>query len=602
MKRQVVLLLLLSSMLLAYQPAWNGDFLWDDEGHVTREQLRPASGLAKIWFSPGATQQYYPVVHSTFWMFHRMWGDRTLGYHLANIVLHGLSAFLLFALLRRLSVSGALLAAFVFALHPVHAESVAWISELKNVLSGVFYLAAMLAYLRYDSGRERRTYLLALGLFVLAVLSKTVTVTFPLAVLVLLWWQRGRLRPREDVAPLVPFLTIGLVAGLVTVWFERTLIGAQGEEFGLTLVERCLLAGRAVWFYAAKLVWPADLVFVYPRWTIDAGVLQQWIYPAALLAVFAAAWLMRHRSRAPLAAVLFFCVTLFPALGFFNVFPFRYSFVADHFQYLASLGLIVPLAAGLTALVQGHFTRVHAAVLVVPAAAVLGVLTWRQAHLYASSETLYRTTVNRNPAAWFPRNNLAALLLTGDPTPEQVAEAMAQLTEAIRLKPDYAEARYNLGTALERLNRIDAAKAEYQRVLEIDPGQPRAQNRLAAIAHDQASAMLERGLHFEGLGRLPEAEQAYRDAVRFDPSRPSMYRALGRVLQKREDHRAAVAAYQRALALDPSSFETHNDIGVLFAQLGELRAAVTHFEAALRLRPGDAGAQSNLAQARAMLR
>lgn len=597
----VFLLLLPVATLLAYQPAWNGGFLWDDEGHVTREELRPASGLARIWFSPGATQQYYPVLHSAFWLFHKMWGSAPLGYHLANILLHALSACLLFVLLRRLAVPGALLAAFVFALHPVHVESVAWISELKNVLSGVFYLAAANAYLRYDASRTSRTYAVALGLFVLAVSSKTVTVTFPVAMLVVLWWLRGQLRFRQDVAPLAPFAAIGLVAGLVTVWFERTQIGAQGQEFALTFLERCLLAGRVVWFYAMKLLWPVDLVFVYPRWTIDATNAAQWIYPAALLAVLAAAWLVRRRTRTPLAALLLFCVTLFPALGFFNVFPFRYSYVADHFQYLASLGLIVPIAAAITVLGR-RVTRRHAGLLTVPIVGVLAVLTWRQAHLYADSETLYRTTIARNPDAWFPRNNLAALLLEGDPAPAQVVEAAGQLTEAIRLKPDYAEARYNLGTALERQGRIDDAEAEYRRVLTLDPGQPRALNRLAAIAHDRASAMLERGLHFEEAGRLAEAEQAYRSAVHFDPARPAIYRALGRVLQKRERREDAIAAYLQVLPLDPTSFETHNDLGVLYAEAGDLQRAVKHFETAVRLRPDDAGARANLVRARALLR
>ena len=603
MKPKIVLLLLAAAALLAYQPAWNGDFLWDDEGHVTRETLRPVSGLAQIWFSPGATQQYYPVLHSAFWLFHQVWGSAPLGYHLANILLHATSAYLLFVLLRRISVPGALLAAFAFALHPVHVESVAWISELKNVLSGVFYLAAALFYLRYDASRERRTYVAALGFFTLAVLSKTVTVTFPAAMLAILWWRRGSLQLRRDIAPLGPFAAIGLVAGLVTVWFERTLIGAQGEEFALTFLERCLLAGRVVWFYAMKLVWPADLMFVYPRWTIDVTAPVQWIYPAALLASVAAAWLLRSRTRAPLASILFFCATLFPALGFFDVYPFRYSYIADHFQYLASLGVIVPLAATIASLGRRFpLAPQRPALLALPIIAVLGVLTWRQAHSYADAQTLYRTTISRNPEAWFPRNNLAALLLQGDPPPAQVDEAAGLLREAIRLKPDYAEARYNLGTALERQGRIEEAEEEYRRVLTLDPGQPRVLARMAAIAHDRASDMLARGLQLEDAGRLAEAEQAYRNGVQIDPARPAIYRALGRVLQKSERHGEAIAAYLKVLELDPTSFETHNDIGVLYAQTGNLREAAKHFETAVRLRPDDPGARGNLERARALLR
>ena len=603
MKPRLVLLLLIAAALLAYQPAWNGGFLWDDEGHVTREGLRGAEGLLRIWFSPGATQQYYPVLHSVFWFFHQLWGSAPLGYHIANIVLHATSACLLFVLLRRLSVPGALLAAFVFALHPVHVESVAWISELKNVLSGAFYLAAALAYLRFHDSRSRNSYALALALFTLAVLSKTVTVTFPVGMAVILWWRDGRLRGREDLAPLAPFAAIGLIAGLVTVWFERTLIGAQGDEFALTLLERCLLAGRVVWFYALKIVWPADLMFVYPRWTIDASAAVQWIYPAALLACAAAAWMVWSRTRVPLASLLFFTATLFPALGFFDVYPFRYSYVADHFQYLASLGVIVPLAAAL-AMLGRRVTTVPLKTMLAaaPIVVTLGVLTWQQAHIYTDSETLYRTTISRNAQAWFPRNNLAALLLQGDPRPEQVDEAAALLRDAITLKPGYAEAHYNLGTALERQGRTSEAEEQYQRVLVLDPGQPRALARLAAMGHDRASDMLARGLQFEDSGQLTEAERAYQAAVRFDPARPAIYRALGRVLQKQDRREDAIAAYLQVLPLDPASFETHNDLGVLYAQSGDLQRAVKHFEAAVRLRPDDAGARANLEQARALLR
>ncbi len=258
-----------------------------------------------------------------------------------------------------------------------------------------------------------------------------------------------------------------------------------------------------MWFYAAKIVWPADLMFVYPRWTIDAASPIQWIYPVALLACAAAAWMLRSRTRVPLASLLFFCATLFPALGFFDVYPFRYSYVADHFQYLASLGVIVPIAAALAMLVRRVATAPRQTVLAaVPIVATLGVLTWQQAHSYIDSETLYRTTISRNAEAWFPRNNLAALLLQGDPRPEQVDEAAALLRDAINLKPGYAEAHYNLGTALERQGRAKEAEDEYRRVLALDPGQPRALARLAAMGHDRASDMLARGLQLEDSGQL----------------------------------------------------------------------------------------------------
>ena len=303
---------LAAAVFLAYQPAWHGGFLWDDDAHVVRPDLQSWHGLCRIWFDPGATQQYYPLVHSAFWLEYRLFGDATLGYHLANILLHVAAALLVALILRRLEVPGAYLAAAIFALHPIEVESVAWISELKNTLSAVFYLSAAAVYLRFDERRKMPWYFVALLLFVLGLLRKTVTATLPAALLVVFWWQRGRLSWRRDVLPLLPFFSLGAAAGLVTAWVERTIGGAQGTAFNFTIVERCLIAGQAVWFYLGKLVWPADLIFIYPRWHVSQAVWWQYLFPLAALVLLAVCWRLRRRWRGPLAGLLFFAGTLFP--------------------------------------------------------------------------------------------------------------------------------------------------------------------------------------------------------------------------------------------------------------------------------------------------
>ena len=334
--------LLFGSVLLAYLPALHGGLIIDDSGHITSARMQSLHGLWRIWFELGATTQYYPVLHSAFWIEHRLWGDAVLGYHLTNALLHAAAALLVVALVRRLSLPGAWLAGFLFALHPVCVETVAWISEQKNTLSAVFYLGAALLYLDFDRTRRKSRYGLALGLFALALMSKSVTATLPVALLVILWWRRGRLEWKRDWLPLIPWLALGASGGLFTAWVERRYIGAEGADFALTAVERCLVAGRALWFYAWKMVLPANLTFIYPRWRVDAAAWWQYLFPLAALAAAAGLWLAARRRRGPLAAFLFFAVTLLPALGFLNVYPFLYSFVADHYQYLASLGIIVP--------------------------------------------------------------------------------------------------------------------------------------------------------------------------------------------------------------------------------------------------------------------
>src|SRR5215469_1554199 len=277
--------LVLGATLIAYLPALHGGLLWDDDHHVTSPELQSLHGLWRIWFEPGATQQYYPLLHSAFWFERHFWGDAVLGYHLVNVMLHAAAACLVIAIARRLELPGARLAGFIFALHPLCVEAVAWISEQKSTLSAVLYLASALVYLGFDRTRRRSHYLLALGLFVLALLAKTVTATLPAALLVVFWWRRGRLDWRRDALPLLPWFALGAAAGIVTASIERTSIGAQGPDFALSFAQRLLLAGRALCFYLSKVLRPSDLIFTYPRWTLNAGNWRQWLFPLGMLIV-----------------------------------------------------------------------------------------------------------------------------------------------------------------------------------------------------------------------------------------------------------------------------------------------------------------------------
>ena len=280
----------------------------------------------------------------------------------------------------------------------------------------------------------------------LALLSKSVTATLPAALLVVLWWRRGRLSWRRDVWPLVPWFALSVGMGLLTTWVERRFIGAEGAEFNLTWVERCLLAGRVVWFYLGKLFWPVDLVFIYPRWEVNAAAAWQYVFPAGLVGLLGALWWIRRRSPGPLAraataalaAMLFFVGTLFPALGFINAYPFVYSYVADHFQYLASLGIIVLVSAAWgqawAAARTGSILR--RGLLVAAAAGVvctLGVLTWRQSRMYRDLPTLYRVTIERNPACWMAQFNLGNLLFAAGRMDEAVDLLRAGAALAARL-------------------------------------------------------------------------------------------------------------------------------------------------------------------------
>ena len=584
--------------LIAYLPALPGTFVWDDAGHVTRPELQSLDGLRRIWLEPGATQQYYPLLHTAFWMEHRLWGDSVFGYHLLNVALHLAAAFLVVAILRRLAVPGAWLAGFLFALHPVAVEAVAWISEQKSTLSAFFYLSAVLAYLSFDATRRRSRYFLALALFVLALLSKTVTATLPAALLVVLWWRRGRLEWRRDLVPLLPWLALGAAAGLFTARVEQRYIGAQGASFALSFLDRCLLAGRAVWFYLWKLAWPANLIFTYPRWRVDPAAWWQYLFPLALLALGAALFALARRRRGPLAAFLFFTGTLFPALGFFNVYPFLYSYVADHFQYLASLGILA-LAASVIA--TRPFARYTSVALVL----VLGALTFRQSRMYAGADTLYRETLARNPNDWMAYNNLGIAAVHDGRTPDAIAdfeaalrieptllearinlgnalanyphrlpEAIAALREATHVKPDSLDAHRYLADALAKSGRRDGAAAEYQAAIRLDPNDAELHTALGTI--------------YAGMpGRLPEAIAEHQAALRIRPDFAEAHNNLGSALSQLPDRSAeAIAEYEAALRIRPDFAEAQYNLGVALAAIpGRLPEAIGHLDAALRLRP-----------------
>jgi protein O-mannosyl-transferase len=547
--------------LVAYLPALRGGFIWDDAAHVTRPELRSLAGLARIWFDVGATQQYYPLLHSAFWLQHWLWGDAVVGYHVVNGLLHALAAWLVYRVLRQLAIPGALLVAFVWALHPVMVESVAWISELKNTLSAVFYLSALLVYLRFDEGRRRADYGLASLLFLLGLASKTVTATLPAVLLVVLWWQRGRLRLRQDVGPLLPWVVLGAGAGAFTAWVERTLIGAQGESFALTLPQRLLIAGRALCFYVAKLAWPTDLIFIYPRWELDPRAAWQWSFLALslmTLAIAAAvAWRWRSRAgRSFLAVALIFGLTLFPVLGFFNVFPFIFSFVADHFQYLASLAPITLVVGGSTAMVRRQSAGVQWAA---RAAAVvllggLMLLTWQQAGQYQDIERLYRTTIARNPSSWMAHLNLGTVLAEK----HDYAGAIASYEAALRVRPNFADAQFDLGRVLVASGRPQEAFAHYDAVAGLQPDYPELA-RYRAEAHQAiARQMVTRG-------DLPDALAELRKALDLSPRHASILSDTGIVLLGMGQAADARVRFEQALAVRPDFPEALNNLARVLA-------------------------------------
>ena len=603
-------------VFLAYRPAAGGAFIWDDDDYVAQNPtLRTAGGLADIWLKPRSSPQYYPVVFTTYWLEYRLWGAQPRGYHETNVLLHAASAVLLWRILRRLRVPGAYFAAAIFAVHPVMVESVAWITERKNTLSMLFYLASLYAYLRFaradedDASLETRPpqwawYAAALVLFLFALGSKTVTASLPAAVLLILWWKR-RLETRH-VALLAPFFALGVAGGLFTRYLEHAHVGASGAEWDYTLAERALIAGRAVWFYAAKLLVPYKLAFVYAKWPVDAASVAQWLFPITAVGLVVALVLLRHRvGRGPLVAVLFFGGTLVPALGFVNVYPMRYTFVADHYQYHASVGLIALVAAGITlALARLPHRRarwrtgVQVAIVI-----VLSLLTVSQALIYRDKRTLWADTVAKSPNSWMAWTNLGHAAAAE--TPPDAETARRAYARALELAPNVADTRYNMGLLHLRDGNLPAARSEFERTIAIGPSKAIPYNMLGytLAAQQQTDAALaayrkaieldptygpayfNAGVALRDRGDLDAAADHFTKAAEFQPGSPGPLRELANVRIKQERFADAADALARLIARSPANADAHFDRGLALRKLGRLDEASAELAEAFRLKP-----------------
>lgn len=587
----------LLTIIIVYIPAIRAGYIWDDNRYVTaNELLTSIDGLGRIWFEIGATAQYYPLVFTTLWLQYHLWELQPAGYHLINVLLHACGAWFLFLVLRRLSVPGAFVVAAIFSLHPVHVESVAWISELKNTLSGVFYMSSLLLYLRYAgigdgdiaTVRRRRFYIGALLLFGCALLSKTVTCSLPATIVLLLWWKRKRLSPTM-VVPLLPMFAMGLLLGLTTAWVEREFVGAQGESWDLSIMSRVLIAGRALWFYAGKLLWPFHLASIYEMWDMNDAIGWYYLYPFLSIVLVIVLWQFRRVfGKGPLVAVLIYGGTLLPALGFIDFYFMRYSFVADHLQYLASASLLAPfvatIALGLTRILKtasrsrvpvartSHAPHTICAVVVLTG---LAILTWRQAGVYKNEETLWNHTLAENPKCWVAHNNLGVFLEALG----RKEESFNHYVAALELNPDFALANKNLGVLLMRRGRLQEADTHFRRAIDFAP--------------DYGDAYGQLGICLAKQGKTGEAIVLLKKSAELRPNDATVYNNLGWTLAGSKRFDEAILAYRKALELDPASAEAHYNLGTALVSLGRFQEAISPLAHAVRIKPDYADAYYN---------
>jgi tetratricopeptide (TPR) repeat protein len=581
----VLAAVLIAGCLVAYLPAMRAGFIWDDDAYVTENPLlRVENGLQRIWFSLDQPSQYFPMTYTVFLFEYKMWKLNPFGYHLVNILIHIANALLLWLVLSKLRIGGAWLAAAIFALHPVNVESVAWITELKNTMMGLFSLLSVLAWWRFinqsrTKSKERLVYALSLVLFALALFSKTTACTVPVAMLLILWFKRIRIRGR-NLRLMIPYVLLAIVTGIVTILWEQVR-GIGGEALELNYLERVLVAARALCFYIGKLILPIDLMFNYPLWNIDWTKAVDYSWALVVFLAAAALWFFRSKiGRGPCTTAAYFAVTLAPVLGFVSIYTHYYSYVADHYVYMACIGPIA-LFAAIASSIRDKMHSTGRSVLSVCMAAVLiifGVLTWRQTHIYKDLETLWQDTLKKNPDSLLAEVNMGVLLQQRGDT----EGALKRFYRALEILPDDEQAYYNIGNIYKSQGKLDEAVDCYKKALEILPDFIAARNNLANTLKMQ--------------GKMDEAVEQYKKVLQINPrdaqaryNLANTYLSLGRFDE-------AIDSYKRAIELAPQFTAAMTNLAIALESSGRVDEAVGEYHKVLVLDPNELIALNSLAE------
>ena len=574
-----------------FWPTLHGDWLWDDDTDITQNPFtQSANGLWSIWFEPGTQFDYYPMKASVQWAQWHLWGNDTLGYHVTNLMLHIISALLVWRLFHKLGLKLAWLGGLIFAVHPVQVESVAWIAELKNTLSMPFFLLAAIFYLDFDEQRRPRDFMFSVGCFLLAMLTKPAMVMFPVVILLYAWWKRGRIG-RDDLKASAPFFAVSLVMGWVTlrcgVWYnELHPLSYQGPELG-GILSRLALTGSSLAFYFWKSIWPTLLLPIYPQWSVAPPSLLQFL-PWPLLGGFLFWFWTKRQSwgRDVLFGTSFFLLLLLPFCDVVSANYMGVTWVMDHFLYIPILGLIGLVIAGLERATRWMPKPACIMGIGLLAGILMAMIAESRGYAenFVNQEVLWTYTVARNPEAWLAYNDLGKTLCQKG----RVDEAIPQFQKALEIHPNYAEAYNNLGSALAQKGQVDEAMIQYQKVLVINPNVAETHNNLGQI--------------FLQKGQLDEAIAQFQLALEINPNFAEIHTNLGNSLSKKGRVDEAMIQFQEALEINPDYVDAHSDLGLALLQKGQADQAVEQFLDVIRINPGDRNAQKNLAKAQALAR
>lgn len=580
------------AVVILYWPALQGGFILDDDILLTKNPLVKApNGLSRIWFSLDSID-FWPITNSSFWIQWRLFEMNPTGYHVVNLILFIADCLLIWMLLKRLAIPGAFLAALLFAVHPVNVESVAWVSQHKNLLSLFFFLLSLLWFIKSESTDQasssksshtspenqssspsvfNRWYFLSLLAFTLAMLSKGSVAILPLVLLLLAWWQRGRIS-KLDLRQAAPFFAVAVALTWVNIWFQTH--GAESAVRSASFAQRLAGAGGVIWFYLSKALLPVNLVFVYPQWNIEVSNPLWWLPLIAAVTLTASLFLICYRRPSPSARAilfvwLFFSIALLPVLGFVDVGFMKFSLVADHYQYIALIGVVAFVAAVGANWFKAAPRAIRPApvIAVLAVVALLAVLTRQQAGIYADVITLDEATLARNPKSWLVHSNLAIDLAALD----RNEEALAHAHEAVRLNPQYPEAHCAMGAALAKLGKPKEAIDQYHQALALNPNFP--------------EALCDLGTILEKEGSTAQAIENLERALQLNPSLFQAHWFLARALASENRLAESLEHLETAAQLHPRFLEAEMSMGHVLDLMGRYQEAIAHYEKALQLDP-----------------
>ena len=571
--------ILVALTIVVYLPAIvHGGFIWDDNALLTDSAtIKDSSGLYTIWFTTKLID-YVPLTSTSFWIEWRLWHMNPTGYHVTNVLLHALSAVLLWRVLKRLRIPGAWVAGLLFAVHPVCVASAAWIAERKNTLSMVFYLLSILWFVRFDDeGAQQKArgagkwFVLSLLAFLVALLAKGSVTVLPAVLLLIAWWRRERIT-HKDVIRTIPFFAMSVAFAAMTIFIQH-----RGEAMPQdSVLVRVLAGGRALWFYLLKDIAPLNLTMVYPLWPVPLNSFVTYLPLMGAVLLIPVLWHFRFGwGRPVLFALGYFVIALAPVLGVFNMAYFAISRVSDHLQYLAVPGIIALVAAAGSLLLEKKNAVAWQAVAAV-VTALLCLLTWNHSKIFAVPETLWADNVQKNPNSWRVRNSYGAALFKNN----KIDDAIVQYKAGLAIDSTAGDLHYNLANAYYKQQKREEVIVEFSHALTNSSEAFNAHNNLGIVLGE--------------LGRRKEAIPHFQEAIKAKPRWAEAYRNLGDAFLKTDQASEAVKTFEQAIALDPDNSAGHNGLGAAFEKVGDLDGSIKEFQLADQLDSRDSTARQNL--------